>query len=87
MGNQLLLLLLDSESFVCWFSLQFFLFLVKIEDVNDHSPEFDQTSYAVSVLPDESFGKVIVSVSATDMDDGTNGRIIYSLLDSQEAKV
>ena len=57
-----------------------------IEDINDHAPEFQQLSYAVSLLENEKLAKVITHVSATDLDDSSNGRVSYSLVESLDSK-
>jgi hypothetical protein len=41
---------------------------VTITDVNDNSPSFNQTTYAVSVKEDEPIGNVIYNIKATDPD-------------------
>ena len=58
-----------------------------IEDVNDHAPKFQQLSYAVSLLENENLGKAIAHVSATDLDDSSNGRVSYSLVESLDSKL
>ena len=57
------------------------------EDVNDHAPKFQQLSYAVSLLENENLGKAIAHVSATDLDDSSNGRVSYSLVESLDSKL
>ena len=58
-----------------------------IEDVNDHAPKFQQLSYAVSLLENENLGKAIAHVSATDLDESSNGRVSYSLVESLDSKL
>ena len=50
---------------------------VKVKDLNNHDPMFLQDSYYSSVSPDTSY---ILTVSATDKDNGRNARIRYSLV-------
>ncbi|CAK7322247.1 Protocadherin alpha-13 [Vulpes lagopus] len=52
--------------------------LITILDVNDNAPEFDQFIYKVTVLEDAFNGTLVIKLNATDLDDGTNGDIIYS---------
>uniref|UniRef100_A0A8C7XTF0 Protocadherin-16 n=1 Tax=Oryzias sinensis TaxID=183150 RepID=A0A8C7XTF0_9TELE len=56
---------------------------VKVLDVNDNSPVFSKNSYTVEVLEDAEEGYQVLQVSATDVDEGLNGKILYFL--SQEA--
>ncbi|XP_028277727.1 protocadherin-16 [Parambassis ranga] len=56
---------------------------VAVLDVNDNSPVFSKNSYSVEVSEDAAEGYQILEVSATDADDGLNGRVLYFL--SQEA--
>lgn len=46
---------------------------------NLHSPIFSALSYRVIVPENEALGTVIVTVSATDRDDGPNGHILYNI--------
>ncbi|CAH2077043.1 unnamed protein product, partial [Iphiclides podalirius] len=52
---------------------------IKVTDVNDNSPVFDEISYN-RVLPEGSGSLEIAKVSARDRDIGDNGRLSYSLL-------
>nr|XP_028581876.1 protocadherin Fat 3 isoform X4 [Podarcis muralis] len=52
---------------------------VRIEDANDHIPEFTQPSYSSYVNESVSVGTSILSVSAFDKDRGENGYITYSI--------
>lgn len=54
-------------------------FTVRVKDVNDHSPEFKQTVYAVTIEENNKMDVSVVDVSATDKDIGENGRIVYEL--------
>ena len=49
---------------------------VKVKDLNNNDPMFLQDSYYSSVSPDTSY---ILTVSATDKDNGRNARVRYSL--------
>ncbi|KAG3266115.1 protocadherin beta-18-like [Ictidomys tridecemlineatus] len=57
---------------------------VVVSDVNDNAPAFSQTSYTLLVRENNSPALQIGSVSATDRDSGTNARITYSLLPTQD---
>ncbi|KAF6716279.1 Protocadherin-16 [Oryzias melastigma] len=56
---------------------------VKVLDINDNSPVFSRNSYAVEVSEDAAEGYQVLQVSATDVDEGLNGKILYFL--NQEA--
>lgn len=53
--------------------------LVTIHDVNDNEPIFDQSFYNVSVAENETQGRCILKVSATDPDCGVNAVVNYTL--------
>ncbi|KAM6407361.1 protocadherin Fat 4-like [Pluvialis apricaria] len=52
---------------------------IKVTDVNDNSPVFGTTSTTITVLENTPAGTSIASVSATDMDEGFNGLVVYTL--------
>ncbi|XP_031340977.1 cadherin-related tumor suppressor [Photinus pyralis] len=52
---------------------------VKILDENDNSPVFDPKQYSASIAENASIGASVLQVSATDIDDGLNGRVRYSI--------
>ncbi|XP_012146913.1 DE-cadherin isoform X2 [Megachile rotundata] len=54
-------------------------FKVTIEDVNDNEPVFDKVAYTESVPQDLPLNKEVMRVSATDIDDGNNSVVHYSL--------
>ncbi|EZA51390.1 DE-cadherin [Ooceraea biroi] len=54
-------------------------FKVTIEDVNDNEPVFDKVAYTESVPQDLPVGREVMRVSATDIDDGNNSVVRYSL--------
>lgn len=53
--------------------------VVKVNDVNDHSPEFRPGSCYPLAVPENSITAIIHTVVATDLDEGPNGDIIYSI--------
>lgn len=57
---------------------------ISVLDVNDNSPKFGSSSYTVDVSEDAAVGLVVLDATATDVDEGENGQILYFL--SQEAK-
>ncbi|XP_058533433.1 protocadherin gamma-A2 isoform X12 [Ochotona princeps] len=51
--------------------------LVNVLDVNDNAPVFTQPEYRVSVAENVAVGTRILTVSATDADDGYNAQVAY----------
>lgn len=52
--------------------------LIIVKDVNDNPPQFSQSVYRVNVMENMPIGSLVVKLNATDLDDGSNGEIIYS---------
>ncbi|XP_067374432.1 protocadherin gamma-A6-like [Channa argus] len=52
---------------------------VKVSDVNDSPPQFDQSEYSKTVPENNSPGFSVFTLSATDADWGRNARISYFL--------
>lgn len=52
---------------------------VRLEDANDHTPEFQQLSYSSFVNESVPVGSSVLAVSAVDEDQGENGYITYSI--------
>ncbi|KAK2904154.1 hypothetical protein Q8A73_010811 [Channa argus] len=52
---------------------------VKVSDVNDSPPQFDQSEYSKTVPENNSPGFSVFTLSATDSDWGQNARISYFL--------
>ena len=63
------------------------LVLVAVLDRNDESPAFSRDVYLVSISEHSTLGQLVVSVSATDQDSGTNAEVSYSLAGSGEFTV
>ncbi|NXJ13277.1 PCDG2 protein, partial [Odontophorus gujanensis] len=51
--------------------------LINVTDANDNAPVFAQERYRVSLREDAPPGSVVLYVSASDGDEGTNARITY----------
>ena len=54
-------------------------FTIHIEDVNDHTPYFDQENYELTVPEDMPVNSKLYLLKATDDDSGENGRIDYRI--------
>ncbi|XP_063269922.1 protocadherin gamma-A10-like [Prinia subflava] len=52
---------------------------VTVADANDNAPVFSQAEYMVRVPEDVPVGSVLVTVTATDADEGLNGQVKYSI--------
>ncbi|KAF5275554.1 hypothetical protein FQR65_LT04157 [Abscondita terminalis] len=53
--------------------------LITIEDVNDHTPIFDHTSYETSLLESTPVNKRFFALAASDVDLGLNGKVSYAI--------
>ncbi|NXV68371.1 PCDG7 protein, partial [Molothrus ater] len=51
---------------------------VTVVDANDNAPVFSQAEYTVRVPEDVPVGSVVLTVPATDRDEGVNGQVKYS---------
>ncbi len=58
---------------------------VDILDQNDHNPVFTQSSYAASVPVSSKIGTSLLSVAATDEDEGSNGDVRFGLIASTDS--
>jgi len=53
---------------------------VHVTDVNDNSPRWSEPTQTVVSLPDNvQIGSTVISLSASDLDDGLNASVTYSL--------
>ncbi|NWU26675.1 PCDGA protein, partial [Dyaphorophyia castanea] len=52
---------------------------VTVVDANDNAPVFSQAEYTVRVPEDAPVGSVLITVTATDGDEGLNGLVKYSM--------
>ncbi|KAG7266041.1 hypothetical protein CRUP_013770, partial [Coryphaenoides rupestris] len=53
--------------------------LISVLDANDNAPVFTQSVYKASIKEGASLGTIVTTVTATDADDGVNGKITYSV--------
>lgn len=51
---------------------------ILVLDINDNIPEFVQSLYKVQVPENSPVGSLVVTVSARDLDTGSNGEIVYA---------
>ncbi|XP_043925782.1 protocadherin beta-16-like [Protopterus annectens] len=52
--------------------------VIKVLDANDNSPVFEKPVYKVNLEEDAPIGTLLVQVKAIDLDEETNGHIVYS---------
>lgn len=53
---------------------------IEVVDVNDHAPVFDfpdNTSSYVQVIPENSPITTVITLSASDLDSGSNGEVFF----------
>ena len=60
---------------------------ITISDVNDNSPKFSQSVYYIEVKESVNLSTVILTIRATDLDDGKNGKVFYRLSPHQSETV
>lgn len=51
---------------------------ITVNDLNDNTPEFNDTTYSFNVLENSEIGTVVNTVYATDGDDGENAELLFS---------
>ncbi|KAF7645713.1 hypothetical protein LDENG_00199470 [Lucifuga dentata] len=60
---------------------------ISISDSNDNSPAFDEQAYVISLVENSPLGTLIIDLNATDPDEGTNGKIVYSFSSHVSPKI
>ena len=53
--------------------------VVRVNDINDNTPEFSSDTYSSTHEEDNVSGLVVAVVIATDRDEGTNGEVEYTI--------
>ncbi|XP_067852702.1 protocadherin-10-like [Heptranchias perlo] len=61
--------------------------IIIVSDVNDNVPVFDKNVYRIVIAENVPKGSLIAKINATDLDEGTNGELIYSLSDNTADRV
>ncbi|KAF7642924.1 hypothetical protein LDENG_00248120, partial [Lucifuga dentata] len=56
---------------------------LRVSDVNDNAPVFEQRYYEANIVENNSPGLNVFSVKAQDFDSGQNARVSYVLIDSE----
>ncbi|XP_039872410.1 protocadherin alpha-10-like [Simochromis diagramma] len=60
--------------------------IVNVLDVNDNPPVFSQRLYKARVYENVKIGTSIITLNATDLDEGQNGKVIYSFSEVGQGK-
>ncbi|NWT91173.1 PCDA2 protein, partial [Urocynchramus pylzowi] len=53
--------------------------MISVLDVNDNAPQFNQSVYKVQLPENAERGTLVIRLNATDLDEGSNSNISYSL--------
>ncbi|XP_038652246.1 protocadherin beta-15-like isoform X11 [Scyliorhinus canicula] len=59
---------------------------VIVKDANDNAPVFPQSIYRVTLLETALTGTQVIILNATDLDDGPNGQVMYSISSHTSAR-
>ncbi|XP_067245694.1 protocadherin alpha-3-like isoform X1 [Chanodichthys erythropterus] len=54
--------------------------IINVQDVNDNAPVFGKALYKVRLVENAPMGTLVINLNATDLDEGVNSEIIYSLV-------
>ncbi|XP_029368004.1 protocadherin gamma-A11-like [Echeneis naucrates] len=57
---------------------------INVLDINDNAPVFTQKTYKSALRENSLPGTEVIVVSASDLDDGSNGKISYAILNSAD---
>ncbi|KAL1023857.1 hypothetical protein UPYG_G00047380 [Umbra pygmaea] len=60
---------------------------IRVADSNDNSPIFEQSSYVIHLLENSPVGTLLIDLNATDADEGTNAKIVYSFSSHVSPKI
>lgn len=52
--------------------------VINVLDINDNAPVFAQPVFVVNVSENSAAGTVVMTLNATDLDEGTNAKLVYS---------
>ncbi|NXX45542.1 PCDA2 protein, partial [Tricholaema leucomelas] len=51
--------------------------MISVMDANDNAPQFNQSVYRIKVLEGSEVGTPLITLSATDLDEGSNSDVMY----------
>ncbi|XP_056373073.1 protocadherin gamma-C5-like isoform X10 [Hyla sarda] len=55
---------------------------LRVSDINDNAPVFTQSTYNAFIKENSDPGTLLCTVSATDLDEGVNSDLVYSIVES-----
>ncbi|XP_075715455.1 protocadherin gamma-C5-like [Rhinoderma darwinii] len=55
---------------------------LSVSDINDNAPVFTQSTYNAFITENSDPGTLLCTVSATDLDEGVNSDLVYSIVES-----
>uniref|UniRef100_A0A3B5RF34 Cadherin domain-containing protein n=1 Tax=Xiphophorus maculatus TaxID=8083 RepID=A0A3B5RF34_XIPMA len=61
--------------------------LIHVLDINDNAPVFSEKDYTVALNENAPLGTTVMKVNATDLDQGSNGEVMYSLSNSVSQQI
>ncbi|XP_042339334.1 protocadherin alpha-3-like, partial [Plectropomus leopardus] len=61
--------------------------IIHVLDINDNTPVFSSPLYKTSIIENTPIGTTVITLNATDADEGTNGEIVYSLRSKGQARI
>lgn len=60
---------------------------INVADSNDNSPVFEKPSYVIDLPENSPVGSLLIDLNATDADEGTNAKILYSFSSHVSPKI
>ncbi|XP_026186762.1 protocadherin alpha-3-like [Mastacembelus armatus] len=60
---------------------------IDVLDVNDNMPVFTKDTYSAVLRENAPIGTTVIQVNATDLDDGSNGEVIYTFGSDVKGKI
>ena len=57
---------------------------ITVTDINDNAPVFSKPEYKTSIREDAIVGSSVLTVQATDSDEGNNGRVVYEIVSGND---
>uniref|UniRef100_A0A3Q4HKT8 Protocadherin 18a n=1 Tax=Neolamprologus brichardi TaxID=32507 RepID=A0A3Q4HKT8_NEOBR len=60
---------------------------ISVTDSNDNSPVFEKSSYVINLPENSPVGTLLIDLNATDADEGTNAKIVYSFSSHVSPKI
>ncbi|XP_039518978.1 protocadherin alpha-8-like isoform X15 [Pimephales promelas] len=61
--------------------------IINVQDINDNIPVFSKSLYKARVSENAPYGTSVITAHASDLDEGLNGEVVYSLLNHDSNKI